>query len=174
MKLNCLKICIHRRLGASLPPAVTSLRIAPLFTFNSKVFLSACSSLEVRTSSWSGPSRRASAKSRRGWGGCVSRRSRTWSWPSLSARPKCPAPDRPRPLLLRPLPRPSPRPHPSPPAARTPSIRRPVISAPTLAQHRGPTVCHFRCERPVNFQTWLDACARTLILRTRLLTNKSS
>lgn len=29
MKLNCLKICIHRRLDGSLPPSVTSLCIAP-------------------------------------------------------------------------------------------------------------------------------------------------
>lgn len=48
----------------------------------------------MRTSSWSGPSRRASERSRRGWGGCSSRSSRTWSWPSLSARPTCPPPDR--------------------------------------------------------------------------------
>lgn len=57
------------------------------------MFLFLCSSLEVRTSSWSGPSGRASERSRRGWGGCSSRSSRTWSWPSLSARPTCPPPE---------------------------------------------------------------------------------
>lgn len=52
------------------------------------------SSLEVKTSSWSGWNGRASVRSRRGYGGCGCRSSRTWSWRSLSAGPTCPEPDR--------------------------------------------------------------------------------
>lgn len=40
--------------------------------------------------SWSGPSVRASRRSRRGWAGCVFRSRKTWSGPSPSAKPTCP------------------------------------------------------------------------------------
>ncbi|XP_077413077.1 epidermal growth factor receptor substrate 15-like 1 isoform X2 [Vanacampus margaritifer] len=49
-------------------------------------------SLEVKASSWSGPSGRASARSTTGCGDCGSRSSVTWSWPSRSVGPTLLAP----------------------------------------------------------------------------------
>lgn len=168
--LKILSFCLIKkktyRFLALHPPSVPCVALAqwpftvfacPFLCSKSKACLSARSSLEVRTSSWSGPSGRASARSRRGWGGCGSRRSRTWSWPSLSARPTCPPPDQPwprtqlQPFLLLP---------------RGPS--HPQVHH--LSTSTGTNSVSNLCGRPVNFQTWLDACEKTTF-KNSLLTN---
>lgn len=117
------------------------------------------SSLEVRTSSWSGPSGRASARSRRGWGGCGSRNNRTWSWLSLWAGPTCPAPDQTW----------------TPTTASGPlssAVRSSYPQAHDSSTDTGPTwlaapVTNL-CKRPVILQPWLDSCQMTPRLATRL------